>query len=139
MRERVYALQDFLKENNVVFSSKDFREFNFSSLKKGDYVYCDPPYLNSSVDYTKDWSEEDTEDLCDILDSLNKRGVMWGLSECLVLKNTENTVLLKWLNKHRKYNIHHFDMSYDNSFSGSLTNRGELKNSDTDEVFITNL
>ena len=38
-----------LKNKNILLSSKDFREFDFSVLKQGDIVYCDPPYLITTV------------------------------------------------------------------------------------------
>ena len=44
-------LLNFLKElefRNVEFTSLNFDDFDFSSLSDSDFVYCDPPYANTT-------------------------------------------------------------------------------------------
>jgi DNA adenine methylase len=52
-----------LHKKNIILSTGDFREFDFSRLSKGDVVYCDPPYLITTGSYNdgkrgfKDWTD----------------------------------------------------------------------------------
>lgn len=117
------------------FSSKDFREFDYSVLKKGDLIYCDPPYTISTGSYNdgkrgfNGWNEQDDVDLLKILDKLSERGVRFALSNVLSHKGTTNKILNEWA---KKYTIHHLDCDYNNS-SYHLNAKSE-----TQEVLITN-
>lgn len=117
------------------FSSKDFREFDYSILNKGDLIYCDPPYTISTGSYNdgkrgfNGWSEQDDLDLMNILDELSERGVRFALSNVLSHKGTINEALQEWS---KKYKIHYLDFNYNNS-SYHLNAKSE-----TQEVLITN-
>ena len=117
------------------FSSKDFREFDYSILNRGDLVYCDPPYTISTGSYNdgkrgfNGWSEQDDLDLMNILDELSERGVRFALSNVLSHKGTINEALQEWS---KKYKIHYLDFNYNNS-SYHLNAKSE-----TQEVLITN-
>lgn len=117
------------------FSSKDFREFDYSILNKGDLIYCDPPYTISTGSYNdgkrgfNGWSEQDDLDLMNILDELSERGVHFALSNVLSHKGTINEALQEWS---KKYKIHYLDFNYNNS-SYHLNAKSE-----TQEVLITN-
>ena len=58
-----------LRSKNFVFSTSDFRDFDFSVLHSGDLVYCDPPYSISTAAYNdgkrgfNGWSYKDDIDL----------------------------------------------------------------------------
>lgn len=117
------------------FSSKDFREFDYSVLNKDDLIYCDPPYTISTGSYNdgkrgfNGWNEQDDLDLLNILDELSERGVRFALSNVLSHKGTMNEVLQEWA---KKYTIHDLDCNYNNS-SYHLNTKSE-----TQEVLITN-
>lgn len=117
------------------FSSKDFREFDYSVLNKGDLIYCDPPYTISTGSYNdgkrgfNGWNEQDDLDLLNILDELSERGVRFALSNVLLHKGTINEVLQEWA---KKYTVHYLDCDYNNS-SYHLNAKSE-----TQEVLITN-
>lgn len=117
------------------FSSKDFREFDYSVLHKGDLIYCDPPYTISTGSYNdgkrgfKGWCEQDDIDLMNILDELSERGVYFAFSNVLVHKGKINEVLRTWA---KKYTIHYLNFDYNNS-SYHLKAKSE-----TQEVLITN-
>ena len=70
-----------LHEKNIIFSSNDFREFDYSVLNTGDLVYCDPPYLISVASYSDGnrgfggWKDEDDVALYRLLDYLNSKGI----------------------------------------------------------------
>ena len=56
---------DFYNRENVKIGNKDFREFNFTSLTDKDFVYLDPPYLNTTATYNENggWNSDDQNDL----------------------------------------------------------------------------
>lgn len=125
-----------LKEQNIIFSSIDFRSFDFKNMGDGDFVYCDPPYLLTNGSYNdgnrgfKDWTVKEEKDLLHLLDQLNDKGVSFALSNVLRHKGNENHLLIDWV---KNYNIHHIDKDYKNC-------NYHLKNKDTptEEVLITN-
>lgn len=125
-----------LQKKNIILSTGDFREFDFSNLSKGDVVYCDPPYLITTGSYNdgkrgfKDWTEQEDSDLLLLLDALNKRDVLFALSNVFVHKGQTNEALIEWS---KKYNVSYIDKSYSNC-SYHFKDR-ETK---TIEVLITN-
>lgn len=122
---------------NIKYVNSDFRAFDISLLRKGDFVYCDPPYLISCAVYNEKnglgdgYDETDERGLLNLLDKLNSMGVKFALSNVLYHKGLENTLLIEWSNK---YNIHYLDKNY------SVCNY-QLKERDkgkTVELLITN-
>ena len=81
--------QQEIKKVNCTFETKDFRDFDISILTKEDFVYCDPPYLNSVATYTenKGWTKKDEQELFDLLDELNEKEVKFALSNNLKYNN----------------------------------------------------
>ena len=125
-----------LKHKNFIFSTGDFRNFDFSPLVPGDLVYCDPPYLISVGPYNDgkrgfgDWHEQEETDLLNLLDDLNAKGIYFALSNVLYHKGEANTTLIEWS---KKYNITYLDKEYSNC-------NYHIKNKDgvTVEVLVTN-
>lgn len=118
---------------NIEIFNKNCFDIDFSLLEKGDFVYCDPPYLNTEAVYNEKrafggWNIDDDYKLFDILEKLNDKGVKWGLSNVFVNRGKENTHLIEWCNKNN-WNVYHLNRNY-NPFS-----RG---NSNNDEVYICN-
>lgn len=128
-------LMDFCKGiKHVEFRTNDFRKLEIDKLKKGDYVYCDPPYLITCASYNEGdgWTENDEHDLLNLLTTLDKKGIYFGLSNVLTNKGKTNEILKTWIGNNPQFTVHHLDYKYKNcSYHGS-----ELD--DTDEVFITN-
>jgi len=48
------------------FICADFRK-TISSASEGDLIYCDPPYIGRHVDYFNSWSENDEQELYELL------------------------------------------------------------------------
>lgn len=125
-----------LKDKRIVLSNGDFMSFDFSILKPGDVVYCDPPYLITTGSYNdgkrgfKDWSEIEERQLLDLLDSLHERGILFALSNVFCHKGMENTMLIEWS---KKYHVLYIDKSYANC-SYHFKDRGTK----TVEVLVTN-
>lgn len=116
------------------FHTGNFRDFDVSSLHRGDFLYADPPYLISCGSYNdgrrgfEGWSEDDDKALYRKMDVLNERGVCFALSNVTRHKGIENDTLIKWA---RDYNVHLIKASYANS-------NYQARKSDTIEVLITN-
>lgn len=121
-----------LHSQNSSFTCSDFRDVDLSSLTSEDFVYCDPPYLISTASYNEanGWTETDEKDLLDLLDTLDKRGIKFALSNVITHKGRRNDVLASWA---EKYKIHMLEFNYNNS-------NYHTKNTDlrTQEVLITN-
>ncbi|MBU9722340.1 MULTISPECIES: Dam family site-specific DNA-(adenine-N6)-methyltransferase [Bacillaceae] len=123
-----------LHSKNIEFSTEEFDLFHYNHLSKGDFVYCDPPYLITTGSYNdgnrgfKDWNEDQEYKLLQILDDLNGNGVRFALSNVLKHKGQTNHILLEWA---KKYHINY--LNYDYANSSHNTTRGE-----SEEVLITN-
>lgn len=130
LRKKLLLFQQEIKKVNCTFETKDFRDFDISILTKEDFVYCDPPYLNSVATYTenKGWTKKDEQELFDLLDELNEKEVKFALSNNL---KYNNELLNKWKDK---YNIHYLKTNYDNC---NYHKKEENKTKDI-EILITN-
>jgi len=108
---------DALQRKNIVLSTVDFREFDLSILEPGDMIYCDPPYLITTGSYNdgkrgfKDWTLEEDTTLLNLLDSLNKRGILFVLSNVLMHKGLTNDGLVEWS---KKYSVTYINKTYSN-------------------------
>ena len=116
--------------NDVLMSSgMDFEAFvNSLELKQGDFLYFDPPYLITLSDYNKLWSETEERRLYALLDTLDSKGVMWGLSNMYNHKGKTNEIPLEWGEKYNEYNI---KSNYISRFDNTVKK-------DSKEIYITN-
>lgn len=79
------AVSKYLNENDIKFINGDFEEA-LKGIRKGSFVYFDPPYYpisdsSSFTGYTLDgFSKEDQERLKKLCDKLTKKGVKFLLS-----------------------------------------------------------
>ncbi len=116
-----------------ILTSNNALDININGLKDGDFVYCDPPYLNTTAVYNEkrafgNWDMNCDLQLFSILESIDSRHIKWALSNVFVNREITNEHLIEWCNKNN-WNVYHLDRNY-NPFS-----RG---NSNNDEVLITN-
>lgn len=120
---------DFMRNNQVKFYNKDYREFLLSlEIDKNAYVFLDPPYLISMSEYNKLWNEEKEKELCTFLDELNNRGVKFGITNLIAHKGKENTTFKEWSTK---YIVHPIASNYI-SFNDNTIKKDSI------EVFVTN-
>lgn len=126
-----------IKNINATFYSLDFNSFNFDTLTKNDFVYCDPPYLITTGSYNdgkrgyKGWTEKEERELLQKLDKLNNKDVQFGLSNVIEHKGKKNEILNEWIKNNDNYVTNYLNMHYTNS-------NYQTKNKKSTEVFITN-
>ena len=77
MKNNLINFHRQIKEKDIVFLNKDFRQLKVDKLGINDFVYCDPPYLITCATYNeKDgWNQECEEDLLNLLDELNTKKI----------------------------------------------------------------
>ncbi|MDR3049372.1 MAG: Dam family site-specific DNA-(adenine-N6)-methyltransferase [Elusimicrobiota bacterium] len=130
-------LIDFCREirkKEIEFKCMDFEKFNIEGVKKGDFIYCDPPYLITIGTYNdgkrgfKDWGEKQEVALYEQLDALNRKNISFALSNVLEHKGKKNALLEKWSKKYRV-----IDMNY--NYSNSCYN---TKRQTSREVLVVN-
>ena len=120
----------------INFLSMNFKEYDISSLKEGDFLYADPPYLITCGSYNdgkrgfEGWTEDDDRCLFELLDRLNEQGVKFALSNVSEHKGERNEELIKWK---RKYHTHRIKYDYNNSNYQSTS-----KSNVTKEILVTN-
>ena len=134
MEKKLEIFLDEIKTSNYLFKCSDFRDFDFSKVTKKSFIYVDPPYLITCASYNEQngWNEKDEKDLLKLLNSLDRKGIRFALSNVLESKGKINKILLSWVKKNN-YNIHYLNYSYSNS-----NYQRKNKESLSLEVLITN-
>lgn len=129
IEENLLKFVNILKNKNIIFSSKDFKDFDYENA---DLIYCDPPYLISDAVYNErgGWSKQDDADLLQILDTVHQNGKMFALSNVIEHKGLVNEELREWS---KKYNTIVLNKTYNNCSYNLKT-----KTEKTMEVLITN-
>lgn len=125
-----------LQDKNYILLNKDFRLLDYSFLRKGDVVYCDPPYLITTGSYNDgkrgfgDWTEEEDTALLNLLDQFDRSGIYFYLSNVFYHKGLSNNKLIEWS---KKYKVIYLNKDYSNSnYHAKNTNK------ETVEVLVTN-
>jgi len=125
-------MDGFSKKLNksVTISNKDYKLF-LTNVKKGDFVYLDPPYVpdditnhNYKYNSSKSWSLQDFNDFFDVVDSLDKKGAY------IMMSNSYSKLIRKHY-KNNKYNMYKIPIS--RTVSVKKSTRGVKY-----EVIITN-
>lgn len=123
-----------VKQKNIKVSNKDAFDILLNTdFKENDFIYLDPPYLNTTAIYNEKrafggWSIEDDKRLFSVLDSLDKKGIKWGMSNVYRNKGTHNSHLKEWAEANG-YKVYHLNKKY------AALGKG---NAESDEVYITN-
>lgn len=118
----VYGHRYFNENKQIIFKEfseiiKDFKitnqdYSNFQEFKKDDFVYLDPPYLNTDTTYNTKWKEEDDQKLFEYLDNLNEKGIRFAMSNIISHNGIENKKLIEWS---KKYNVEYIKFNYSNA------------------------
>ena len=124
---------NFFNQRNVEIFKSNFTELinKLYIIQKDDFVYLDPPYLNTIATYNENngWNESDENELYKLCEDLTSQNIKWGMSNIFNNKGIENTKLIEWCNKN-KLEIYTFD-----NRTYSACGKG---NSNTQEVYICN-
>lgn len=126
-----------IQERGFRFTSGSFTDFDASQFSKGDFVYCDPPYLITTATYNESnndesgWDEDDEKRLYAFLDSIDDAGVRFGLSNAVQTNGRINTTLYDWMGK---YSVFYPDIRYSNASYHRRNKGGDT----TVEVYVTN-
>ncbi len=120
---------DFVDKNEVIFSNLDFEDFlNSITFQENDFVYLDPPYLISSSEYNKYWTEKEEIRLLEQLDKLNAKNIKFALSNVITHKGKQNDILIEWSKKYNQIEI----------VSNYISFNDNTIKTNTREVLITN-
>lgn len=130
LRKKFIDFVNRLHDINILFTHSDFEEFNGVQFNENDFVYCDPPYFNSTATYNEQngWNEDDEKHLYDFLNLLTNSNVRWALSNNMAVNS-----MLQGFCDNGNYKIHKFNLSY-----GNCNYHKKDKQSDDCEVLITN-
>lgn len=125
---------EFFSKPNVQISNIDFNNSLFIPSSRNDFVYLDPPYLDTTATYNESrgqntWTDSSELALYEFCENLNMGGIKFGMSNVFYNKGIERTRLIEWCNKN-DWNVYAFD-----SHTYSACGKG---NSKAKEVFITN-
>ncbi len=113
LRKRTVEYCSAIHGKHITFTNSDFRTAElYESFDKTALFYFDPPYLITDAPYNTFWSEKDEQDLLELLDSLNARGVKFLLSNVIESNGKTNHLLNEWS---KKYNLMHIKRQYLNS------------------------
>ena len=134
MRSKLVLFSEALKNKDVQFIKKDFREIVLDDFSKETFVYCDPPYLITNATYNENgmWSDVEEKALLEFLDKVNEKGFLFALSNVLESKNKKNDILYNWIES-KGYYCNHLNKDYSNS-----NYHRKNKDSISEEVLITN-
>ena len=125
---------DFVKKlqsKNINFINNDFISvLKNIELNSDVFIYCDPPYFNSTATYNENggWTKKNELDLREILIELHGKKISWALSNNL---NT-NENLEQWANNNE------FKINYLNGTYGNCNYHKKDKLNKDIEVLITN-
>jgi len=111
LRRRFCKFVEKLQSTNIEFRNDSFENvLDSMELTENDFVYVDPPYLNSAASYNENggWTEKQERLLLDKLDILNEQRVRFALSNNLLYGNV---LLEEWM---KKYKVHYLDYDYSN-------------------------
>ena len=136
MRENLEKI--FEKINDIKFDAYSFEKVDVDILRKGDFLYADPPYLLTCGSYNdgkrgfKGWSENDDRALFEILDHLDRKGIKFALSNVSEHKGIKHDELLEW-KKENGYHLHNINFNYNNCNYHTKNSQNVTK-----EILITN-
>lgn len=120
--------------NKLDFYTYNFHDFPTADIGRGVFLYADPPYLITCGSYNdgkrgfEGWNASDDATLFCMLDTIDRQGGMFALSNVILHKGLRNTVLEEWS---ASYHRHYLNASYNNS-------NYQSSHSKTIEVLITN-
>lgn len=107
----IRAMSKYFNENNIVIKNGDFKDA-LKGLRKGAFVYLDPPYMpisssSSFTGYTENGFNEDKQrELKALCDSLDKKGIKFlqSNSDCEFIRELYSGYKIKTIKAKRVIN-----------------------------------
>ena len=125
-----------LHSSNVEFWNENYKNIDWKSIHKDDFVFFDPPYLITTGNYNdgkrgfEGWSVDDEIELYKICDKLNNDGIKFGLTNVTHHKGKTNNILIDWYERNR-YNTKELNNGFKKSYNSK--NDGMTR-----EIYISN-
>lgn len=116
----VIALKNYfqeIKNKQPIWYNLDYKSFlKEITPTNNDFIYLDPPYLITSSEYNKLWSNNDEIELLKLLDGFNEKNIKFAISNVTHYKDKENNIFIDWAKKYKTHPIKSNYISYhDNS------------------------
>ena len=107
----IRAMSKYFNENNIVIKNEDFKE-TLKGLRRGAFVYLDPPYMpisssSSFTSYTENGFNEDKQRaLKELCDKLDKKGIKFlqSNSDCEFIRELYSSYRIKTIKAKRAIN-----------------------------------
>lgn len=107
----IKAMSKYFNENNIVIKNEDFKEA-LKGLRRGAFVYLDPPYMpisssSSFTGYTENGFNEDKQrELKELCDKLDKKGIKFlqSNSDCEFIRELYSGYRIKTIKAKRAIN-----------------------------------
>lgn len=134
IRKNLLSFCERLKNRDIQFINKDFKDIEIADSTSKDFCYFDPPYFLGKASYNENnnWTEKDEKELLNYINKLNDKNIKFALSNVTKHKGKKNNILIDWAIEN-KYNINYLNYNYNNSNYHSKS-----KGNVTEEVLITN-
>lgn len=106
MYEKLLSFYLISNEKKIKFNAGSFDEYK-NKIKKGDFVYLDPPYLGNDGVYQdgkrgfEGWTEKNEEKLYQFMEYINSIGAFFMLSNYCEHSNSNNKKLDDWVKKNK--------------------------------------
>jgi site-specific DNA-adenine methylase len=125
--EKLKFYMERMIDKKIIFKNYNFNELfvkRFPTIN--DFVYFDPPYIQTEAGYNSIWSKKMENDLFDLMKKLTNNNIKFAYSNVSIYKGVENP------NMHifKEYNIIELDHSYEKV--------ARNKGGDNQEILITN-
>jgi adenine-specific DNA-methyltransferase len=111
--EKMISFSRVIKEKNVIFESKDYREL-FSEIDKNTFIYLDPPYMLTNGSYNDGkrgfhgWNKRTEKQLFNFATKLHYDGKSFMISYVLEHKGQFNRQFDSWI-KNGEHNLIHVE------------------------------
>lgn len=128
LEKRIKEYHDKTKNMDIQYISSDYKELlEKIDFKEDDFVFVDPPYLITDVNYSSNvWSENNEIELLKCLDEINKRGIRFMMSNVLTHKGNENMILKEWIKGYRVIELNNNFNRINKIHNGELESREVL-------------
>lgn len=130
LRNKFITFVNELHNKDIKFTNNDFKYLDTNKLKQNDFIYCDPPYLDTVATYNENggWNRGQEKVLLGKLIELDQSKIRWALSNNISI----NTDLKDWA-EFNNFKIHYLNHTYSNC----SYQKKDKENKDL-EVLITN-